>query len=199
MLFMPDCGWLAWFATPRSTRRSDAGTAINRCAPDGNLHFYSSKVIDRALAMYAEGASAAAIGRAMEINEAAVLRRVKKALSSKRIMDAERSERKPASADTPASVRKIRGVNSDKPQVKTISFDEMWTYLGVRRGKKRQSAWIWTAVEEWDGSRRADFRVGYRDAETFRRLPKAARHGSDHYKAYSLLTSVRHVKGKGSE
>ena len=46
--------------------------------PDGNRHFYSSKVIDQARAMYAEGASVAAIGRAMEINEATVLRWVKK-------------------------------------------------------------------------------------------------------------------------
>ena len=69
-------------------------------------------------------------------------------------MDAERSERKPAGSCLPASVRKIRGINADEPEVKTISFDEMWTYLGVRRGKKRRSVWIWTAVvEERDGSR----------------------------------------------
>ena len=72
-------------------------------------------------------------------------------------MDAERSERKPAGSGLPASVSKIRGINADAPQVKTVSFDEMWTYLGVRLGKKRRSAWIWTAVvEERDGSRWAD-------------------------------------------
>ena len=80
-----------------------------RCAPDGNHHRYSSEVIDRALAMYAEGASAAAIGGAMEINEATALVWVKKALSSIRIMDAERSERKPAGSGLPVSARKIRG------------------------------------------------------------------------------------------
>ena len=53
----------------------------------------------------------------------------------------------------------------------TISFDEMCTRVGARRGENRQSAWIWTAeTEEWDGSRRADFKVEYRDAETFMRL-----------------------------
>ena len=67
----------------------------------------------------------------------------------------------------------MRGTDADKPGVKTVSFDEMWTYVGVRRGENRRSAWIWTAVvEEWDGSRRADFEVGRRDAETFLRLPK---------------------------
>ena len=119
-------------------------------------------------------------------------------------MDAERSERKPAGAGLPASVKRIRGINADAPQVKTISFDEMWTYVGVRRGKKRRSARIWTAVvEEWDGSRWSDFEVGYRDAETFlrllRRLPKASLYRSDHYKAYSVPPLILHVKGKGSE
>ena len=119
-------------------------------------------------------------------------------------MDAERSERKPAGSSLPASVRKIRGINADAPQVKTVSFDEMWTYLGVRRGKKRRSAWIWTAVvEERDGSRRSDCEVGRRDMATFlrllRRLPKAAKYRSDRYEAYSVPPLIRHVKGKGSE
>ena len=119
-------------------------------------------------------------------------------------MDAERSERKPAGAGLPSSARKIRGINADAPQVKTISFDEMWTYLGVRRGKKRRSAWIWTAaVEERDGSRRSDYEVGRRDMATFlrllRRLPKAAKYRSDRYEAYSVLPLICSVKGKGSE
>ena len=70
--------------------------------------------------------------------------------------------------------------------MKTASFDETWTRVGARRGENRRSAWIWTAEEEeWDGSRWADFDVGYRDAETFlrlfRRLPEAAKYRSDHY------------------
>ena len=77
----------------------------------------------------------------------------------------------------------------------------MWTYLGVRRGKKRRSAWIWTAVvEEWDDSRWSDFKVGRRDMATFlRRLPKAAKYRSDRCEAYSVLPLIRHIKGKGSE
>ena len=98
----------------------------------------------------------------------------------------------------------MRGINSDTTEVKTISFDEMWTYLGVRRGKKRRSAWIWTAVvEERDGSRWSDFKVGRRDMATFlrllRRLPKAAKYRSDRYEAYSVPPLILHVKGKGSE
>ena len=119
-------------------------------------------------------------------------------------MDAERSERKPAGSDIPAWERKARGINSDKPEVKTVSFDETWTRVGERRCENRRSARIWTAaVEEWDGSRWADFKVGYRDAETFlrlfRRLPDAAKYRSDHYEAYSHPPPARHVKGNGSE
>ena len=119
-------------------------------------------------------------------------------------MDWNRSERKPAELDLPLSVRKIRGIDGESPQVKTISFDEMWTYVEVRRGEKRQSVWIWTAVvEEWDGSRWSDFEVGGRDSATFhrllRRLPKAEKYRSGHCEAYNILPAERHVKGKGSE
>ena len=140
----------------------------------------------------------------MAIKEGTILRWVKKALLSGWIMDAERSERKPAGSHLPAWARKARGINADKPQAKTVSFDEMWTRVGAMRGENRRSARIWTAaVEEWDGSRRADFEVGYRDAETFmrllRRLPEASKYRSDHCEVYSRPPPTRHVKGKGSE
>ena len=96
-------------------------------------------------------------------------------------------------SDIPASARKTRVINSDKPEVETVSFDKMWTRMGARRGKKRRSARIRTAVEEWDGSRWADFAGGYRDAETLRRLlhrlPKAAKYRSDRCEAYSVPPS----------
>ena len=43
------------------------------------------------------------------------------------------------------------------------AFDEMWTYLGVRRGEWRKCLWIWTAaVEEMDGVRWRMYEVGDR-------------------------------------
>ena len=37
----------------------------------------------------------------------------------------------------------------------------MWTYLGIRRGERRQDLWIWTAVvEERDGLRWRMYEVG---------------------------------------
>ena len=51
-------------------------------------------------------------------------------------MDAERSERKPAGAGLPSSVRKVRGINADAPQVKTISFDEDVNMLGSSAGEE---------------------------------------------------------------
>ena len=89
-------------------------------------------------------------------------------------MDWKRSERKPAELDLPASVRKLRGMDGESPHVKTISFDEMRTCVEVRRGEKRQSVWIWpAAMEEWDGSRWSDFKVGGLDSAMFHRLLRA--------------------------
>ena len=51
----------------RGKRTYRCGDCKRRYAPDGDRHFYSSEVIDLALAMYTEGASVASIGRAMEI------------------------------------------------------------------------------------------------------------------------------------
>ena len=138
----PHCGSNRMPKDVRSRGRQTCrcGDCEYHCAPDGNRRFYSSKVIDRALAMRAEGSSVAATGRAMEIKEGTVLRWVKKSVLSGWIMDAERSERKPAASGLPSSVRKIRGINADAPQAKTVSFDEMRTCLGVRRGENRQPA-----------------------------------------------------------
>ena len=52
--------------------------------------------------------------------------------------------------------------------VKVISLDEMWIYVGVRRGVARNSRPIWTAVvEERDGSSWIDFEMGDRSEATF--------------------------------
>ena len=88
--------------------------------------------------------------------------------------------------------------------VRVISFDEMWSYVGVRRGEKRREVWVWTAVvEERDGRRWVDFEVGDRSEATFLklydRLPQAQRYVSDGYRVYEWLPHNRHVVGKGLE
>ena len=103
-----------------------------------------------------------------------------------------------------ATVRKIRGTGKNRRRAEVISFDEMWTYVGVRRGENRRSVWIWTAVvEESDGERWMDFEVGGRGRETFvklyKRLPEAEKYRSDAYEVYEWLESGSHVVGKGSE
>ena len=82
------------------------------------------------------------------------------------------------------------------------ALDEMWTYVRGRRGEKRQSIWVWTAVwEDQDGSCRADFEVGDRSETAFLRLyeglPEAERYCSDGYEVYGWLPSDRHEVGKG--
>ena len=83
----------------------------------------------------------------------------------------------------------------------TIALDEMWTYLGARKGEKRNDLWVWTAVvEERDGSRWMDFEAGGRDESTFlrllERLPDAERYETDAYGVYGALPVNKHVVGK---
>ena len=85
-----------------------------------------------------------------------------------------------------------------------VSFDEMWTYRGARRGEKRENCWIWTAVvREIDGGRWVDFEAGDRSEAPFlrlyERLPEAGLYRSDAYAVYQgWLPPERHVIGKGS-
>ena len=76
----PHCGsnWMPKDGRSRGKRTYRCGDCKYRCVPDGSHHYYSSEVVDRALAMYAEGASVESIGRAMEIKEGTILRWVKK-------------------------------------------------------------------------------------------------------------------------
>ena len=89
-------------------------------------------------------------------------------------------------------------------QAVVISLDEAWTYLGCRKGERRQSVWIWTAVVvESSGRWWRDFEVGGRDTETFlrllARLPETAKYSTDRYEVYNWLPSDRHVARKGRE
>ena len=44
-----------------------------------------------------------------------------------------------------------------------ISFDEMWSSIGARRGEKRRGCCVWTSlVEEPDRRKWVDFEVGDR-------------------------------------
>ena len=59
----------------------------------------------------------------------------------------------------------------DSVRVSIVAFDEMWTYLEVRRGKRRQDLWIWTAVvEERDCIRWRMYELGGLDVLAFSRL-----------------------------
>lgn len=66
--------------------------------------------------------------------------------------------------------KKLRKLRKEKglKGVKSISLDEMWTYVGARKGDKRNSCWIWTAVVDvGEGEKIVTFEVGKRDEETF--------------------------------
>ena len=94
------------------------------------------------------------------------------------------------------------GGRQDSVRASIVAFDEMWTYLGIRRGERRRDLWIWTAVvEERDGVRWRMYEVGGRDLSAFSRLldrlPGADRYETDAYPVYEWLPRDRHVIGKG--
>ena len=83
----------------------------------------------------------------------------------------------------------------------TIVLDRCGTYLGAGIEEKRNELWVWTAVvEERDGSRWIDFKVGGRDDATFlrllERLPVAECYETDAYGVYGTLPVNKHVIGK---
>ena len=66
------------------------------------------------------------------------------------------------------NIMRIREEKIKKEKAKNISLDEMWTYENVRKGKNRNSKWIWTAVIETEkGDIKNMFEVGDRDEKTF--------------------------------
>ena len=81
--------------------------------------------------------------------------------------------------------------------VEDISIDEMWTYVGARKGKKRKSVWIWTAVLE---GKKMLFEVGDRSERTFlsllEKLPFSQRYHTDSYEVYNFLPFNRHSISK---
>ena len=95
----------------------------------------------------------AAISRVLGVKPESVYSWVKKALQAMAALESERAR------------RRLR------VGVKVISFDEMWTYAGARRGDKRNWRWIWTAVtEDASGNRWKRFEVVDRSESTLMRL-----------------------------
>ena len=118
-------------------------------------------------------------------------------------MEMERERRNPSAADIPHSVRIIRGIDAERAAAKALSFDEMRSYVRIRKGKRRRSARVWTAMaEEADGSARFDFEVGDRDLPTFyrllRRLPPAQKCRSDGYEALGIFPPGAASGGRGA-
>ncbi len=121
---------------------------------NGERNKHPGRVKEQALRMLGEGMSISAVSRVLGIPEGTVscwlYREGKKLL--------EENEKK---------LRKLRKEKGLKG-VKSISLDEMWTYVEARKGDKRNSCWIWTAVVDvGEGEKIVTFEVGKRDEETF--------------------------------
>ena len=129
--------------------------------------------------MYCEGMSISSISRALQVKVGTIYVWIKKkALWALKIVERRKEELKDQTVDE-------------------ITLDEMWTYVGARKGDKRNSIWIWTAV--LDGKKMI-FEVGDRSEETFLRLydqmPSAKRYYTDGYEVYNWLPYNRHEVDK---
>ena len=155
---------------------------------EGAKHRFTDAQKAQAIKMCAEGMSLSATARVVGASAPTVSNRGKK-----RALARERLRRFQAwrTSGRPGGVR-----------ASIMAFDEMWTYLGIRRGARRQDLWIWTAVvEERDGVRWRMYEVGGREAAAFSRLldrlPGADRYETDAYGVYEWLPRDRRVIGKG--
>jgi len=86
---------------------------------------------------------------------------------------------------------------------KTISFDELWTFVNHRKGKKRNSKWVWSAVCQVGVNIKKEFFIlGDRSENTLRKfvekLPKCLKSFSDDFKAYQSFfeDDENHTVGK---
>ena len=158
-------------------RLTAVATAAAVMYPGGAYRRPGPAVKAQAIAMYVERSSLSAIGRVLGYSAPAVLGWVKKGAA----YFASAAER---------SKQRTEGAAGRPPEpAATAACDELWTYRGVRRGERRESWWIWTAVvAEKDGRRWVDFEVGDRSESTFLRLydrlPEAAVYCSDRYAVY---------------
>ena len=76
----PHCGsnWLPKYGSSRGRQTYRCGDCRYKYTPDGNRHYYSEEVKDRALSMYGEGSSISAIARILDVKLGTVYSWVKK-------------------------------------------------------------------------------------------------------------------------
>ena len=124
---------------------------------EGAKHRFTDEEKEQAVKMCAEGMSLSATARVMDASVTTVSEWGKKwTLASERLTRF-------------LSWRTIGRPSGVRASI--MAFDEMWTYLGIRRGERRQDLWIWTAVvEEMDGLRWRVYEVGGKDESASSRL-----------------------------
>ncbi len=177
----PHCGsnWCIKYGRANGKQTYRCNDCFHRFMPDSKRHTFPERIKRQAIRMYCEGMSIRGIGRALGVHYSTVFKWIKKtSLRALKIFERRKKELR-------------------NQRVSEVSIDEMWTYVKGRRGNKRNSVWIWTAV--FDNGKMI-FEVGDRSEETFLRLseqmPLAERYYTDNYEVYNLLPSDLHETGK---
>ena len=188
----PHCGskGMPQYGTSRGKPTYRCGDCKHRYPPEGNRPYHPETVKGQAVAMYWEGSSISAIGRALAARLEMVSSWIKKAAQARATLELVREQ--PAAA-WPAGLVAV-----------VISLNEAWTCLGCRNGSGRQELGIWTAVvADAEGRWWRDFEVGPRDEATFlrlyARLPEAVKYSTDQYGVYNGLPTNRREARQGRE
>ncbi|MEO2083668.1 MAG: helix-turn-helix domain-containing protein [Desulfurobacteriaceae bacterium] len=151
----PDCGsnWCKKNGRQNNKQRYRCNECGRVFTPVASRKKHPREVKELALKMLSEGMGISAVARTLGLPEGTVscwLHREGKRLEE---INEKKLEKK----------RKEKGLEG----VDSFSFDEMWTYVGARRGEKRNSKYIWTAVIGDGKEEIFTFEVGERDEGTF--------------------------------
>ena len=142
-----------WLQPDAQSKPIAAASVSTAFTPEGNRSYYPEAIKRQAIARRIAGMGYSAISRVPDVKPDAICSWIKKAIQTMAALEAERAA---AAAGWGC---------------KDISFADMWTYVGVRCGDKRNSRWIWTTVaDDASGNRRKDFEVGDRIGGALLRL-----------------------------
>ena len=148
----PECGsnWIVKNGKQKGKQTFLCKDCHRRFTPSAERIHHPRSKKEQAIKMFCEGTSMRAIARILDVSYNTVHTWIYR------------------SGIRASNLLEKRLNNIGKEEVEKISFDEMWTYERVRKGKKRKSLWIWTAViETKDKKIKKVLFVGDRSEESF--------------------------------
>ena len=148
----PECGsnWIVKNGKQKGKQTYLCRDCLRRFTPEAERIHHPKSKKKQAISMFCEGMPISAISRILGVKYTTTHSWIyRKGQEAKQLVE--------------EKVQRLQNETFEK-----ISFDEMWTYEKVRKGKNRQEVWIWTAVlEDKDKRFKKLMFVGNRDEESF--------------------------------